>query len=106
MLLARNEDGWVSDPMGLLLALGRRGVAAYILMMKKVGRLFQGFEGLSVSLLAAALIATPWDFGRAVVTCRCCRSPAAWDWPCSCRCCLMAWRWLPCGGCRRLRLAS
>ncbi|WP_248806517.1 EamA family transporter [Pseudomonas sp. MWU13-2100] len=67
LLLARNEDGWVSDPMGLLLALGAAaGWAAYILMMKKVGRLFQGFEGLSVSLLAAALIATPlglWQSG-------------------------------------------
>ncbi|NWB96585.1 EamA family transporter [Pseudomonas gingeri] len=67
LLLARNEGGWVGDPLGLLLAFGSAaGWAAYILMMKKVGRLFQGFEGLSMSLLAAALIATPlglWQSG-------------------------------------------
>ncbi|NWA24804.1 EamA family transporter [Pseudomonas gingeri] len=67
LLLARNEGGWVGDPLGLLLAFGSAaGWAAYILMMKKVGRLFEGFEGLSMSLLAAALIATPlglWQSG-------------------------------------------
>ncbi|NWB45316.1 EamA family transporter [Pseudomonas gingeri] len=67
LLLARNEGGWIGEPLGVLLAFGSAaGWAAYILMMKKVGRLFQGFEGLSVSLLAAALIATPlglWQSG-------------------------------------------
>ncbi|MBV6749115.1 EamA family transporter [Pseudomonas chlororaphis] len=67
LLLARNEEGWIGEPLGVLLAFGSAaGWAAYILMMKKVGRLFQGFEGLSVSLLAAALIATPlglWQSG-------------------------------------------
>jgi inner membrane transporter RhtA len=67
LLLARNDGGWIGEPLGVLLAFGSAaGWAAYILMMKKVGRLFQGFEGLSVSLLAAALIATPlglWQSG-------------------------------------------
>ncbi|MGP0015314.1 EamA family transporter [Pseudomonas sp.] len=67
LLLARNDGGWIGEPRGVLLAFGSAaGWAAYILMMKKVGRLFQGFEGLSVSLLAAALIATPlglWQSG-------------------------------------------
>ncbi|WP_273820863.1 MULTISPECIES: EamA family transporter [Pseudomonas] len=67
LLLARNDQGWVGEPLGLLLALGSAaGWAGYILLMKRVGSLFSGFEGLSVSLLAAAVITAPlglWQSG-------------------------------------------
>ncbi|QXI31326.1 EamA family transporter [Pseudomonas vanderleydeniana] len=67
VLLARNDQGWIGEPLGLLLAFGSAaGWAAYILLMKRVGSLFPGFEGLSVSLLAAAVITAPlglWQSG-------------------------------------------
>ncbi|NWA02779.1 EamA family transporter [Pseudomonas gingeri] len=67
LLLARNEQGWIGEPLGLALAFGSAaGWGAYILLMKRVGTLFPGFEGLSVSLLAAAVLTAPlglWQSG-------------------------------------------
>lgn len=61
LLLAHDRAGWVGEPVGMLLALGAAcGWGSYIVLMKKTGALFAGLEGLSVSLIAAALAATPF----------------------------------------------
>jgi inner membrane transporter RhtA len=60
LLLSRDRAGWVGDPLGVLLAFGAAtGWGLYIVLMKKTGRMFTGLEGLSVSLVAAAIAATP-----------------------------------------------
>jgi inner membrane transporter RhtA len=71
LMLAHDRAGWVGDPVGLLLALGAAlGWGSYIVLMKKIGAVFAGLEGLSVSLLAAAAVATPFGLveGGAHVT--------------------------------------
>ena len=61
LLLAHDRAGWVGEPVGMLLAVGAAcGWGSYIVLMKKTGALFPGLEGLSVSLIAAALVATPF----------------------------------------------
>src|SRR3569833_920782 len=40
------------------------GWGSYIVLMKKTGKLFAGLEGLSVSLIAAALVATPFGLAQ------------------------------------------
>jgi len=61
LLLARDRAGWIGEPVGMLLAAGAAcGWGSYIVLMKKTGALFPGLEGLSVSLIAAALVATPF----------------------------------------------
>jgi inner membrane transporter RhtA len=61
LLLARDRAGWIGDPFGMLLAAGAAcGWGTYIVLMKKTGALFKGLEGLSVSIIAAALVATPF----------------------------------------------
>lgn len=65
LLLARHDGGWVADGRGLLLAFAAAfGWGSYIVLMKKVGRLFDGLEGLSVSLLVAAVVATPFGLAE------------------------------------------
>jgi inner membrane transporter RhtA len=65
LLLARHDSGWVADGRGLLLAFAAAlGWGSYIVLMKKVGRLFDGLEGLSVSLLVAALVAAPFGLAE------------------------------------------
>ena len=60
LLLARQGGGWNADGLGLLLAVAAAlGWASYILLMKKAGAQFKGLQGLSVSLLVAAVLATP-----------------------------------------------
>lgn len=60
VLLSREHGGWIGEPVGVLLAsCAALGWGSYIVLMKKTGTLFAGLEGLSVSLLAAALVATP-----------------------------------------------
>jgi inner membrane transporter RhtA len=60
VLLSRDRTRWVGEPLGVMLACAAAcGWACYILLMKKAGKLFAGLEGLSVSLIAAALVATP-----------------------------------------------
>lgn len=61
LLLARDRTGWIGEPLGVLFAFGAAlGWGTYIVLMKKAGTVFEGLEGLSVSLLAAALVATPF----------------------------------------------
>ena len=60
-MLAHDRGGWVGDPVGVLLAFGAAlGWGSYIVLMKKTGAIFAGLEGLSVSLIAAAVVATPF----------------------------------------------
>jgi len=61
LLLAHDRAGWVGEPLGVLLASGAAaGWGVYIVLMKKTGAMFSGLEGLSVSLIAAAIAATPF----------------------------------------------
>lgn len=65
VLLSRERAGWVGEPLGVLLACGAAlGWGSYIVLMKKTGTLFAGLEGLSVSLIAAALAATPFRLAQ------------------------------------------
>ena len=61
LLLARDGEGWIGDPQGILLAFGAAtGWGCYIVLMKKAGNAFKGLEGLSMSLIVAAVVATPF----------------------------------------------
>jgi inner membrane transporter RhtA len=61
LLLSRDRAGWVGEPLGVLLAFGAAtGWGIYIVLMKKTGAMFSGLEGLSVSLIAAAIAAMPF----------------------------------------------
>lgn len=65
MLLSRDRAGWIGEPLGVLLACcAALGWGTYIVLMKKTGSLFAGLEGLSVSLIAAALAATPFGLAQ------------------------------------------
>lgn len=60
VLLSHNGEGWMGDPAGLLLAAGAAiGWGAYIVLMKKTGRLLPGLEGLAIALLVAAGVCAP-----------------------------------------------
>lgn len=66
VLLSHDGDGWVGDPVGMLFACGAGvGWGTYIILMKKSGKLFKGLEGLSMSLLVAAVVAAPFGLPRA-----------------------------------------
>ncbi|MGF6771020.1 inner membrane transporter RhtA [Paraburkholderia sp. GAS199] len=68
VLLSRDGGGWIGEPVGVLMACGAAlGWGSYILLMKKTGTLFKGLEGLSVSLIAAALVATPFGLANSGV---------------------------------------
>lgn len=61
LLLVRNQAGWSIDTLGFLFALAAgAGWAAYILLSKRIGKVFKGLEGLAISFAAAALISTPF----------------------------------------------
>jgi inner membrane transporter RhtA len=67
LALAHDGEGWVGDPLGVLFAFGAgTGWAIYIVLTKKIGASFKGLEGLAVSLMVAALVATPFGFAGAV----------------------------------------
>ncbi|MFT4003872.1 MAG: EamA family transporter [Rhizobium sp.] len=67
LLLAYDGEQWVGSLPGILFACGAgAGWACYILLTKKVGNAFKGLEGLSMSLLVAAVVATPFGFASAV----------------------------------------
>lgn len=67
LFLAYDGSGWVGNLPGVLFAAGAgTGWAVYILLTKKVGAIFNGFEGLSMSLIVAAIVATPFGFSGAV----------------------------------------
>ncbi|MFJ6327568.1 MULTISPECIES: EamA family transporter [unclassified Rhizobium] len=66
LLLAYDGEAWVGNLPGILFAIGAgAGWASYILLTKKVGNAFQGLEGLSMSLLVAAIVSTPFGFASA-----------------------------------------
>ncbi|MGY5778035.1 EamA family transporter [Rhizobium sp. LEGMi135b] len=66
LLLAYDGEEWVGNLPGILFACGAGvGWACYILLTKKVGNAFQGLEGLSMSLLVAAVVSTPFGFASA-----------------------------------------
>ncbi|OCC01516.1 permease [Labrys sp. WJW] len=61
LLLVRNQAGWSVDMLGFLFAIAAgTGWAAYILLSKRIGKVFKGLEGLAISFAAAALISTPF----------------------------------------------
>ncbi|WP_412474693.1 EamA family transporter [Rhizobium sp. WW22] len=67
LLLAYDGEEWVGNLPGILFAIGAgAGWACYILLTKKVGNAFEGLEGLSMSLLIAAVVSTPFGYASAV----------------------------------------
>lgn len=61
LLLAHDGNGWIGDPLGVLFAFGAAtGWGLYIILMKKAGNAFEGLQGLSMSLIVAAIVATPF----------------------------------------------
>jgi inner membrane transporter RhtA len=67
LFLAYDGKEWVGNLPGVLFAFGAAaGWAIYILLTKTVGIAFKGLEGLSMSLLVAAVVATPFGFATAV----------------------------------------
>jgi inner membrane transporter RhtA len=61
LFLAHDGEGWVGNLPGILFAAGSAiGWAVYILLTKKVGAVFKGLEGLSMSLLVAGVVSTPF----------------------------------------------
>jgi inner membrane transporter RhtA len=61
LFLAHDGHGWVGDPTGILFAFGAAtGWGLYIILMKKAGNAFEGLQGLSMSLIVAAIVATPF----------------------------------------------
>ncbi|RQT56571.1 EamA family transporter [Burkholderia cepacia] len=65
LLLARQDGMWVTAPAALVFPVGSAlGWAAYIVLMKRVGTLFDGLQGLSASLFVAALVTTPFGLAQ------------------------------------------
>ncbi len=64
-LLARHDGMWVASLGQLALPAGAAlGWGAYIVLMKRVGSQFEGVQGLAVSLMVAALVATPFGIAE------------------------------------------
>lgn len=61
LLLSHDDQGWVGNVEGIAFA-ALSGIcwAAYILLTQRVGSLFKGMQGLTVSLTVAALVCTPF----------------------------------------------
>jgi inner membrane transporter RhtA len=65
VLLARQDGMWTTSLAALVFPVGSAlGWATYILMMKRVGTLFEGLQGLSASLIVAALVTTPFGLAQ------------------------------------------
>ncbi|MGF6652377.1 inner membrane transporter RhtA [Paraburkholderia youngii] len=61
LLLARRNGIWVTTPATLIFPIGSAiGWAAYILLMKRIGSMFDGLQGITLSLSVASLILTPF----------------------------------------------
>lgn len=61
LLLAYDGQAWTGNLPGVLFALGSAiGWAGYIILTKKIGAAFEGFQGLAMSLLIAAIVITPF----------------------------------------------
>ena len=68
-LLARDWDGWSIDVLGFGFSLlAGMGWGIYILLNKRIGKVFKKLDGLAISLAAAALIATPFGLYDTGVT--------------------------------------
>jgi inner membrane transporter RhtA len=64
-LLVHDSEGWSIDLLGAAFALlAGGGWASYIVMSKRVGRLFSGHDGLAMSFLFAALLCAPLGYGE------------------------------------------
>jgi inner membrane transporter RhtA len=67
LFLAYDGQEWVGNLPGVLFACGSAaGWAIYILLTKRIGVAFRGLEGLSMSLIIAAVVATPFGFASAI----------------------------------------
>lgn len=61
LLLSLNREGWTIDVLGFGFAvLAGIGWGTYILLNKRVGRIFKGLDGLALSMICAAAMATPF----------------------------------------------
>lgn len=64
-LLTLTPSGWSGDALGIACAFAAAACwAAYIVLTKRVGQLFHKFQGLAISLMVAALVATPLGIGQ------------------------------------------
>jgi inner membrane transporter RhtA len=64
-LLVHDSHGWTADLLGAGFALAAGGGwASYIIMSKRVGRLFSGHDGLAMSFLFAAIVCAPLGYGE------------------------------------------
>ncbi|WP_448950482.1 EamA family transporter [Labrys neptuniae] len=61
LLLVFKKDGWSADPIGCAYAFAAAiGWAFHILLLRRIGSVFRGLEGLAVSFVVAALVALPF----------------------------------------------
>jgi inner membrane transporter RhtA len=67
-LVIDRAGGWSIDPLGFAFALlAGVGWGSYILLMKHIGTAFKGLDGLAISFISAAVIATPFGLYEAGV---------------------------------------
>lgn len=65
LLLSRDGSGWIGNVPGLLFAFGAAcGWGTYIVLMKRAGETFEGLEGLTVSMIVAAVAALPFGISN------------------------------------------
>ena len=58
---AETEGGWVADPFGMALAAISAGAwALYIVLTRRVGMVFKGTDGVTISILTAAILLAPF----------------------------------------------
>jgi inner membrane transporter RhtA len=61
---AAADGGWSTDPVGIALALiSAVAFAFYIVLTRRVGALFSGTDGMTLSLLTAAILLAPFGLG-------------------------------------------
>jgi inner membrane transporter RhtA len=66
LTLIGSPHGVALDPQGLASAFGAAAcLAGYILLTQRVGRAFEGFDGLALSITVAALVLAPFGLGHA-----------------------------------------
>ena len=66
LCISLDGSAWVADTIGVRFAFGAAvGWGGYIVLTKYAGQQFEGLEGLCLSLLFAALVATPFGFHQA-----------------------------------------
>ncbi|MEY9965635.1 inner membrane transporter RhtA [Streptacidiphilus sp. MAP12-16] len=66
LTLVGEQHGSSLDPLGLACAFGAAAcLGGYILLTQRVGRAFDGFDGLALSLTVAALAIAPFGLGQA-----------------------------------------